>query len=361
MDTTVPKNVLHITIGAVPSGGQTNLSLENELRLLKAALLYADRVKYCSLQSSIVLAILSLGDADLLDLVKIYAQTTHDQTALQGLEMVKTLRRKKHRSGRETVVLQQIERLLKEVEKNAKEYLATLAADSGIGSLEVAHQSGLVEVEVFDGETTDAIMQKYFDSVSQAVISGETYPLFDDMTGDLIGSAISAGKLSVTDASRSRAAQIGLSSDLFERLPLFDKASIDEILDIRKELGKPLIRFRAAIIQFSADIMSVPWEADFPHDAERVFRQHVEPAVLDIEEACKSNKALLDLAPLMASAVLGVLISQVANVPDILIPALGLGGIQALSNTVRSYREKNSHIQGNHLYFYYGLRQRLSR
>ena len=49
----------HITIGAYPSG---EISLESELPLVKAALLYADRVKLFSPKASMVEMISKLGE-----------------------------------------------------------------------------------------------------------------------------------------------------------------------------------------------------------------------------------------------------------------------------------------------------------
>lgn len=48
----------HITIGSHPVD---ELSLENDMRLVKASLLYADKAKLCSFTSSMLLTILSYG------------------------------------------------------------------------------------------------------------------------------------------------------------------------------------------------------------------------------------------------------------------------------------------------------------
>src|SRR5262245_32826427 len=59
----------HITIGAAPvttfdfSGSQRHqVSLEHELRLVKAALLYADRATLCSMTTSMIVSLLALGN-----------------------------------------------------------------------------------------------------------------------------------------------------------------------------------------------------------------------------------------------------------------------------------------------------------
>ena len=37
----------------------------------------------------------------------------------------------------------------------------------------------------------------------------------------------------------------------------------DEILDIRKELEKPLVRFRSKLLAYDAEIQSMPWDEEF--------------------------------------------------------------------------------------------------
>jgi hypothetical protein len=83
-----------------------------------------------------------------------------------------------------------------------------------------------------------------------------------------------------------------LAGHLLARLPSFEQASIDEIIDIRTELDNPLTRFRGAVIKFSDQIRSASWDQDFTSDAETVFHKEVKPSVLEIEEAIKSNRYL---------------------------------------------------------------------
>jgi hypothetical protein len=102
-------------------------------------------------------------------------------------------------------------------------------------------------------------------------LSGHTYPLFDDSAGQLVNTAIKEGKLVPLNTSASRAKQVGLSSNLLNRLPSFYNASVDEIVDIRKELDKPLVHFRSAIIKFSKEIESSSWERDSHKRLNRSF------------------------------------------------------------------------------------------
>ncbi len=74
--------------------------------------------------------------------------------------------------------------------------------------------------------------------------------MLDEQTNELVRLALQEGKMSIGNTSARRGKQIGLVADLFNRLPIFD-IKMDELLDIRDELHKPLVRFRAEMITLS--------------------------------------------------------------------------------------------------------------
>jgi hypothetical protein len=141
----------------------------------------------------------------------------------------------------------------------------------------------------------DKMIGEFVEEVGQAVVGSSAYPLFDEKTGSIVAAGIRARKFKLTDSAAYRAKHSGLAGQLLQRLPSFENASLEEIIDIRKELDKPLVRFRSAMINFSEGIRSVPWDRDFPSDAELVFRRDVSPAILEIEDALKSNNYFASL------------------------------------------------------------------
>jgi hypothetical protein len=101
------------------------------------------------------------------------------------------------------------------------------------------------------GAEHDEWMMEYVGVIANSVSDASTYPLFDELMSRLIGSGIRAGFFTVSESGTIRGKEAGLAAELFKRLPLFEEASIDEILDIRRELERPLVRFRSAMIGFS--------------------------------------------------------------------------------------------------------------
>ena len=158
-----------------------------------------------------------------------------------------------------------------------------------------------------------------------------------------------------------------MASDLLRRLPLFEKATVQEILDIRRELENPLIRFRGAVIHMSEGIRSAAWDEDFPSDAGMAFRKEVEPAILEIEEAVQDNGSLSslllkDVRPGDWATGLGVMLSTLAGLPDVASVLLGSGTTAGMTarGAYKEWREDRKNIESNHMFFYYETRERLA-
>jgi hypothetical protein len=267
-------NTIHITVGA---GLVHGLDLTHELRLLKAALLYGDKVKLCSIASSTLITLLPLcclRDDELLEFIPDWGEAlglSQDELATTA-EHYKHLRHKKRRNKQELLAYTQVKYGLEQYKIDLKAKVEEIAINAGAEGLLSALETGLIEVQIFRlGADNTAIVNEFFNSIKDAILSGHTYPLFDDSAGQLVNAAIKEGKLVPLNTSASRAKQVGLSSNLLNRLPLFDNASVDEIVDIRKELDKPLVHFRSAIIKFSKEIESSSWEREFPQEVEQVF------------------------------------------------------------------------------------------
>jgi hypothetical protein len=213
-----------------------------------------------------------------------------------------------------------------------------------------------------------------------SVSSGNTYPLFDAQAGGLVSAGVREGEIRVSEAGLVRGRHSGLAADLLERLPLFEQATVDEILDIRRELAPPLIRFRKAITEFSATIKTAPWDEDFVSEAGTIFHRDVAPAVQEIEERVQSNRYLLLLlkrigAP--SASMLAAAMSRIADLPEIIAqtisnPAAAQAVTPAVASAVAAttgkaildtrwekYEQQRS-IEQHQLYFYYRAKMRLS-
>ena len=242
----------------------------------------------------------------------------------------------------------------------------------GLDQLVKPYESGILEFSAIDmtsGDYSNDMVWKYLEHVLSAILSGETYPVFDKLTGELVDFVIDVNNLQPTNLSVSQAKHVALSSELLQRLPSFDEASIDEVLDIRKELYRPLLRFRSAIVGYSSQVESAAWDESFPYEANQVFIQYVQPSILEIEDQCLSHSFLREFLPdfigkpilPLSTSGLGLLLAQATHLPEIVTTGLGFTAGTALTalKAYQELKEKVESVQRNNLYFYYKAGEKL--
>lgn len=378
---------LHITIGSTPQvsedQGTQKLTLENDLRMVKAALLYAAHAKLCSIVSAALLEIAAIPDTpkqkrwDLLKRLQSYAPDEENESKLTILSAFYEEARRKRYSKKGRVLLRQFEAALAESWGEAADFAINAVREAGGDGIIRAVESGLLEVHTFSDtlrRTTNAeehrsFVLEYVKVVGESVSDVHTYPLFDEDTSEIIRESIKAGLIPVSEAAVSRAKESGLASDVLARLPLFERATVREILDIRRELERPLKRFRSAIIKFSSGVQSASWDEDFVSDADQVFRREVEPAVQDIEEEIRANSFIADLgrkavdaqAVLTGGSALALAVTTL-GLPAIAALAVGgaVGGSKAAYDAYKEWNKKNREVEQNQLFFYYKAGKLLS-
>ena len=349
----------HITAIPYPSNSK-ELNINEEIRLIKASLLYADKV--------LLFSIIPIIFCSIPFWIK---QFSKDRETQQKIENIKSdIAGKLLHIAKENEELKskinEIQADLKDKNTDFESFfkeeinksfsrlsniflsaMSEVTSDIGINKLDPVIKSGLLDVYI----------------IGKSKIPEETYPLLDENILNLVKAERRDEKLNISEVDSEKIKQIGFVFDIFQRLPNFENATINEILDIRKTLGKPLIRFRSAIIGMSDSIRYKPWDKGFYYDIEKIFYQRIEPTVLEIEEECKSNKYLTKLLNMIvkrpweipAGGIGGVIISKLAEVSNISATAIGLaiGTGTVAFNALNEWKEKTKEIKRNQIYFYY--------
>ena len=322
----------HITIMPYPPTPK-ELNINKEINLIKTAILYGDKVLLISIIPILFNSFLNLVE-------QFYKDEEIKQKIIDNVELDELSKS-----------------LLSTIEGKAelKSKLEEVKPKTGINKLELAIKSGILDVYTF----------------GKSKIPEETYPLLDEDILNLVKAERKDKKLNILDVDSEKIKQIGFVFDIFQRLPNFENATIDEILDIRKTLGKPLIRFRSAIIGMSDCIRYKPWDEGFYYDIEKLFYQRIEPEMLEIEEECKSNKYLAKLLNIIvkrpweipAGGIGGVIISKLAEVSNIPATAVGLaiGAGSVAYNALYEWKEKTKEIETNQMFFYYKTGKMLNK
>lgn len=227
-----------------------------------------------------------------------------------------------------------------------------------------------------DLSDTDGLVPEFFRKLKDAVTG--SYPLFDEASNQLIASAVKEQVISLSNVDRMKIVHAGVSDGLIQRLPSFEFASVDEILDIRKELDSSLARFRSKMFEYSESIQSMPWNEDFESESSMLYYKKVVPAVLEIDELTKENSFLKNLGYSFLSSEnalnsLGSLALSVAAGGVVLAVSQAMSTNAAISmsgtawaatkvaEAFRNYTEKEKEIKRKDLYFYYQTGKKLQK
>lgn len=211
---------LHFTIGSAAGYNSSGaLDLRQDLALVKATLLYADRAKLCSPGSSVLSAIAEFQEASPEAKARLVVrflpelqpsmspQEVRFFEAVVGMRSREEKRRIKKRTRREILAL---------VEKERGELEAMVLEQhsaAGIEGFREAVRSGALEIHPFRQTTAEALVvatvrgggglvggvdladliEEFVEQAMGAVGDASTYPLFDDLTGDFVGEAARHG------------------------------------------------------------------------------------------------------------------------------------------------------------------------
>ncbi|WP_412069977.1 hypothetical protein [Rubrivirga sp. IMCC43871] len=361
---------MDLTVGVGPPRSALPADLGVGLPLVKAALLYGDRVTLCSPAASLLLRLRDHAPTALADRLEVLMGLADDL----GLDDAPARLAAVLAAGR--VDAEVVQPLVDGWWRRYRRALADASVESGLEALAPAVAAGRLTVETLGvgaiARPTDfaqAAAETYATSVADAVERGMVTPLLDGPTADGLRLAVEAGRVGVSEPHTHRAQAGGLAAHVLQRLPLFDRATVAEVLDVRADLDPALARFRAAIDVFSADLGAAAWDPDFTVEAAGVYRTQVAPAVAEIEDAVASVGYLRELVtryaerpgqfvPLAVPALSVALAS-----PDVLAQtvAVTLAGGSLLANAAHAgwaVADGRREVRARRLFFVYAAGRR---
>jgi phage antirepressor YoqD-like protein len=345
------------------------LSLANEVRLLKPALLYADHVTLYSPTASLFASTAAVGDMDEANLLAFLRDVGPmiDPNAAAGIDLYDQTRRKKGKTRHEMQGLLQMRRALREFAVEWTEKVEEMLTAAGADELVTAIEAGLVAIDPLlraGDEGDDALFEAYMARLRELLKTGHAYPLLDDQTGDLVRAAVNEGAWEFGATARRRGKQVTGAARLMERLPAFPDASMHEILDIRERLRPPLVRFRAAMIEMERLIDAAAHDEEFGSEIADIYLEKVAPALQEIDEAVQDDKYLRQLAGALVgdaktyvSGGLSLAVAMFAQVPDLVAVATGLGVGATTAAVQAGWRsaERQRQTERHQLFFLYKL------
>ncbi len=372
---------LRIAVAVMPNG--TDISLDGDLRLVKPALLYADRVTLYSPGAAILSLIqrsldqgFDIANPDWLD----HVERTLPEAAemAQALRRLEALRQKPDPTPEERLWLANYTHFRNAMEDAFRSEIVpeeeARLGSAGFAELRLAVEAGLLTVDPLVTEADEYLgqamaaraMERLLHKLGGVLADGAAHPLFDDFVGNLVRAGVAEGRFRPVDIVDARGRQVAMASQFMHDLPAFPQATVSEILDIRRHLSAPLVRFRSAIVELGSQVKSASYETGYLEEVEDIARLRIEPALLEIEEEIRANASLRQLvvhavgdAKTFLGAALGFGIAQTTDLPTML-GAAGVTAVQACLTAVMEQRTEASRISRHELYFLYRTHRLLS-
>lgn len=373
----MPADRLEVVIATAPSG----LSLSGEARLLRPAVLYGDGVRLFSPLATLLSGFAAMAEAEGVERAQIMqalAETTGAPHASEiaaivpGLEMVLSLPRRERREflgGRKSNEFRDMLKRVDEVWDELREKVEEILDQAGAHELIPALEVGLLEIEPLLDENgdMDRMIEEFVSKLGQVLRDGKSYPLFDDATGSFVRARVAEGLLQCGGPAMRRGREVGAASQFMFYLPAFPNATIRELIDIRKELHRPLVQFRSAMVRVADVLDAEPYGSEFQEHVEQAYRSDVAPALEEIREQIESNTYLQQLAGEAVKDLpkwLGAGFIAAATTPWSDLPELIAAGATAVAPAVKAaweHRRAGRQVRQEQYYFLYEANRLLER
>lgn len=369
---------MDFTVAVTPD----TMSIEQDLLFIKSALLYADTITLVSPMASTYFNFKDTNNGKnektlfkLLMNIMPYCECADPEyigsvkdTLFKFNDIINSKMYKSIPTSIRLPIKQALQNIYIEIKKVLEDNLGEMNCRSLINLVESK------KVELYNFQTSlhddDSFVYEFYDILKNTITDMKTFPLFDDMSNDLMKSAVSDGVITLNKINEEEAKHAKLANNLLVSLPSFEFASVDEILDIRSELEKPLFRFRSKLLSYNEKIQSMPWDDEFQYECIKLYQQEVAPAVLEIDEITKESSfiknlgysfltdetALKNAGELIITVTMAGVISTFTDVLSSGQALLTAGGAYTATKIAKAYKEyrKTQHeIMKKDMYFYH--------
>jgi hypothetical protein len=333
-----------------------------EIRLIKSALLYADRVEILSIR--VFLGAFSMAAE--------HAHTTGDERGLDELFQMKVAA--DHGAGHELLLPQRRQERLKLAEtwvETQRDWVGGILKQPGWAELAEAASPGAISIVGLasneHGITPRSVGIQYVARLLHALSPTSTeLPMLDGFSMPIAELARQHGYFDGLGGSKGEAQ---LAGSVLGYLPAFPDAPMEWLLAARVELRPSLIKFRAAIADLALKIESNPWDAAYAAEVDATFRREIAPLVREIEELAAERRLGPSLKRGVASSagaaalksLIAVAAAGAASLSDVAQVAAGVAvaGAELGGEVVKDRRDLKKQMQGNKMFWLFDLARRL--
>lgn len=321
---------LSVTVGASPTisaSGQP--ALNNELRLVRSSLLYADHVSLIAPSASWLRTfkpILGLDPDNVLRAIAGLPPETLQRMGFVPTEYISL--RKIRRTMRDLSNLPsndsrrlEGEGLWRPAAVEAKELAEAVFCGADAPELELALEAGDVTL-VSEGsqleDDTDQQVAWFHDRIAQALTAPGTTVLLDQLTTEFLRDSFPQKEvLSPVADNRFRRSAVG--TGLVERLPTFPDASMSEVLRARTELAEGRARYRVAVKHLAENLQSAALDETLPSEIDELWNDEVRPELEGMRNTVTASR--------LARETGKRLITEGFGIPTLLVSIAGLADL----------------------------------
>jgi len=201
-----------------------------------------------------------------------------------------------------------------------------LLREKDILTLEDAATSRLAMAELAD---IDAVLESVLGEI-ESLLNTPARPgqmFLSNITIDELQMKLASGELAKSNMKHS--ARTEIATRLIASIPNFPDASLDELLDVRRRVGPYLARFRSAIVDFEEGILDEILDVGFDQAFEDLFLKEVAPVLEELKQSLQDERAyptLLRGVPRIAAGVValgGVFATGGSELASVAVAAAG--------------------------------------
>ncbi len=368
---------MEFSISVVPTG---ELNINNEIKLIKSILLYADDITINSLAVTMLNVInnINIKKRSILEMINVMEKVNpfikmSDQklsfeidNVMQQVNSIKPLLKKKHKNRYEILATNMLNRPSSKLETTFDEIIKIVEDIlTSSGYREILKSNDFLKFESYysDIDNTDEMMNEYFNKVLETTKTLSIFPVFDKETAELVRLYESENGDNSLKSKLDHNAHGAIVSNMFLKLPALDFLSIEQLLEIRETLKKYLINFRKAIYEFSTKINCSQWDEGFEYEINKIYNAEVLPQIEELQQRIKENSLIEKVLKenyidksfwITLVGTVEMALSDTNMLLQAITSATFIGS--TICNTVRSsynYYETNEEIKKNTMYFYY--------
>ena len=309
---------LELLVAPSPTSGPGAKFLDRDLSLIRAGLLYADRVELLSPSAlmlsgvasisdpTAMIALLNQLDADTLARLGLKGDPANFQAVLLQLQATMTLSREQKRrltTAQRSALAEVHSRLEQAVSQpTTAAKLESMLEEAGAPELVEALEAGVLRVRTDIGAADpEAMFASYLEALRAALVSPTTNLLVDDQVASVARALIESGQVSPNQLAVARASRARSGAGLISHLPAFLGADVTSVLSARAELEAPLGRYRSAVSELTERMKLGPFDEGHGDEIADFWRDEVRPTVDSLRADLSVSRLTRDAALNVAS------------------------------------------------------------